>query len=51
MERFGAFVAESGWGRVAKFISPDGDRLSGSETAAGLELEDGDVDGRFRPGL
>jgi len=43
MERFVKHASEQGWGQVHMFHSPDGDKLAGDDTAAGLELESGDV--------
>jgi hypothetical protein len=43
LDRFRGYVQQQGWGIVQKFLSPDGDKLSGQETAADLELEDGDT--------
>jgi hypothetical protein len=43
LDRFRGYVQQQGWGTVQKFLSPDGDKLSGEETAVELDLEDGDT--------
>lgn len=43
MASFREYVVQQGWGAVDKFLSPDGEKLSGEETAQELELEDGDI--------
>jgi hypothetical protein len=43
LDKFRAYAAKQGWGTVQKFVSPDGDRLTGEETAADLDLENDDI--------
>jgi hypothetical protein len=43
LDKFRAYAAAQGWGTVQKFVSPDGDRLTGEETAADLDLDNDDI--------
>lgn len=43
LDKFRELVQQQGWGRVTKFMSPDGDKLTGNETAEELELEQDDI--------
>lgn len=43
LNKFRQYVADQGWGAVAKFLSPDGDKLTGQETVEGLDLEADDI--------